>query len=42
MMGIASAIATWGQIQPWYQIGLCVAWIPAVFLGGWIRARQLS
>ncbi len=40
LMGVASLIATWGQIQPWYQIGLIVAWTPAVVAGGWIRAGK--
>lgn len=40
LMGIASMIATWGQIQAWYQIGLIVAWAPAVVAGGWIRAGK--
>lgn len=38
LMGVASAIATWGQVQTWYQIGLLVLWAPAVALGGWLRA----
>ena len=37
LMGIASAIFTWGQIQHWYQIGLILGWIPAVLLGGYIK-----
>jgi hypothetical protein len=37
LMGIASAIFTWGQTQHWYQIGLILGWIPAVLLGGYIK-----
>lgn len=40
LMGVASLIATWGQVQAWYQVGLIVAWIPAVAAGGWIRAGK--
>ncbi len=40
LMGIASAAATWGKIQSWYQIGLLLLWAPAVILGGWIRAGK--
>jgi MFS family permease len=41
LMGVVSAVMTWGQIQNWYQIGLIVAWPFAVSLGCWIRARNL-
>jgi len=37
VMGIASTAMTWGQIQPWYQLGLLVLWPVAVIIGGWIR-----
>lgn len=40
LMGVVSLVMTWGQIQPWYQIGLIVAWLPAVVAGGWIRAGK--
>jgi hypothetical protein len=40
VMGIASAVMTWGQIQHWYQIGLILAWVPAVAIGGWLRAGK--
>ncbi len=40
LLGIASSIATWGQTQIWYQIGLLVLWVPAVALGGWLRAGR--
>lgn len=33
LMGVLSAVMTWGQIQWWYQIGLLVAWPPAVAAG---------
>ena len=42
LMGIASCIATWGQIQAWYQIGLLLLWAPAVAIGGWLRAGRPS
>ena len=42
LMGIASSIATWGQIQMWYQIGLLLLWPPAVAIGGWLRAGRPS
>jgi len=34
LMGIVSAVMSWGQIQWWYQIGLIVLWVPMVLLGG--------
>lgn len=34
LMGVVSAIATWGQIQSWYLIGLILLWVPAVVLWG--------
>ncbi|MDP2323632.1 MAG: hypothetical protein Q8N51_06335 [Gammaproteobacteria bacterium] len=34
LMGIVSAIGSWGQIQWWYQIGLIILWAPMVLLGG--------
>lgn len=37
VMGLASAVMTWGKIQSWYQIGLLLLWVPAVCLGGWLR-----
>lgn len=40
LMGVLSLVMTWGQIQPWYQIGLIAAWMPAVVAGGWIRAGK--
>jgi hypothetical protein len=40
LMGIASAVMTWGKIQSWYQIGLIIAWAPAVGIGCWIRAGK--
>ena len=40
LMGVVSAFATWGQIQSWYQIGLILLWVPAVVLGGWLRAGK--
>jgi hypothetical protein len=40
LMGIASAVMTWGQIQSWYQIGLIVMWMPAVAAGAWICAGK--
>lgn len=40
LMGVVSLVMTWGQIQAWYQIGLIVAWLPAVVAGGWIRAGK--
>ncbi len=39
LMGIVSAIMSWGQIQWWYQIGLIVLWIPAVLLGGRLAVK---
>jgi len=29
-----------GQIQSWYQIGLILLWVPAVVIGGWLRAGK--
>lgn len=40
LMGVVSAVATWGQIQAWYQIGLLVAWPIAVAAGCWIAAGK--
>jgi hypothetical protein len=37
LMGLASAVMTWGKIQNWYQVGLLIAWIPAVLLGGYLH-----
>jgi len=37
LMGIASAIFTWGKIQNWYQVGLILGWVPTVVLGGFLR-----
>jgi hypothetical protein len=42
LMGIASAVFTWGKIQHWHQIGLIVGWIPAVILGGYLRIGHWS
>lgn len=33
LMGVLSAVMTWGQIQWWYQAGLLVAWPVAVAAG---------
>ncbi len=33
LMGVLSAVMTWGQIQWWYQIGLLVAWPVAIAAG---------
>ena len=38
--GIASVVHSWGQMQWWYQIGWLILWIPAVFLGGYLRRRN--
>lgn len=40
LMGIASAISTWGMIQNWYQIGLLLLWAPAVAVGCWLRVGR--
>lgn len=40
LMGIISNIATWGLMQTWYAIGLLILWVPAVILGGWLRAGK--
>lgn len=41
LMGIVSAVMSWGQIQWWYQIGLIVLWAPMVLLGGrWAVKRR--
>ncbi|WP_321476015.1 hypothetical protein [uncultured Paludibaculum sp.] len=40
LLGIASSVMTWGQIQMWYQLGLLGLWMPAVVLGGWLRAGK--
>lgn len=40
LLGLVSAVVTWGQTQEWYQIGLLVMWTPAVVLGGWIHAGK--
>lgn len=40
LMGVLSAIATWGQIQAWYQIGLLIAWPIAVAAGCWLAAGK--
>jgi len=42
LMGIVSAMLTWGKIQHWQQIGLIVGWIPAVILGGYLRIGHWS
>ena len=34
LMGVLSAVMSWGRIQWWYQIGLIILWVPAVLLGG--------
>jgi hypothetical protein len=39
LMGVVSAVMSWGQIQWWYQIGLIVLWIPMVLLGGRLATR---
>lgn len=33
LMGVLSAVTTWGQIQWWYQIGLLAAWPLAIAAG---------
>lgn len=38
LMGVLSAVMTWGQIQWWYQIGLLAAWPLAIALGCWLAA----
>ncbi|MBI5085773.1 MAG: hypothetical protein HZB13_14385 [Acidobacteria bacterium] len=40
LMGVVSAVMTWGLMQHWYQIGLLLAWLPAVVAGGWIRVGK--
>lgn len=40
LMGVLSAVMTWGQIQPWYQIGLLIAWPLAVAAGCWLAAGK--
>jgi hypothetical protein len=39
LMGIVSAVMSWGQIQWWYQIGLIVLWVPMVLLGGRLASK---
>lgn len=39
LMGILSAVMSWGQIQWWYQIGLIALWVPMVLLGGRLAIR---
>ncbi len=39
LMGIVSAIMSWGQVQWWYQIGLIILWIPMVLLGGRLAVK---
>ena len=38
--GAASAFRTWGQMQWWFTIGWLILWIPAVWLGGFLRLRS--
>ncbi len=40
-IGAISTYLTWGRIQSWYQIGILLLWPSAVFLGAWLRNRQL-
>jgi len=40
LMGVVSAVMTWGQIQAWYQIGLLIAWPIAVAAGCWLAAGK--
>lgn len=38
LLGVVSAVLTWGQIQWWHHIGLLAAWPAAVALGCRIAA----
>jgi hypothetical protein len=42
IMGVLSAVMTWGQIQWWYQTGLLVAWPVAIAAGCWLAAGAPS
>ncbi|MEJ5367897.1 MAG: hypothetical protein WHT08_06240 [Bryobacteraceae bacterium] len=38
LMGVLSAVMTWGQIQSWYQMGLLATWPAAIAAGCWLAA----
>jgi hypothetical protein len=40
ILGIATAFYYWGKMQSWYLVGLPLLWIPAIFIGGWIKAGK--
>jgi hypothetical protein len=40
LMGVLSAVMTWGLMQWWYQIGLLAAWPLAIAAGCWLAAGK--
>lgn len=38
---VVGTIALWDQMPAWYHVGALALVLPAAWLGGWIRERQL-